>query len=517
MDMGEAKKLARFAVLRFGVAEERVRAVLKACWKARQQGRPLDLVDELKRQRLVTADQASQLRGNTPGPTELKTRLVPARPLGLSKRGLLPATEGIEIGGYRLLRKLGEGAMAEVHLARSPDGQMVAIKALTPAVAADASLLERFRREAEHGMRLQHPNLVRVLGAGFDANVDRHFILLEHVNGPSTQHLLDRLGKLGMGDALRIALDVAVALEYLHRNNIIHRDVKPENVLLTETGLAKLADLGLSKEMHVPSSLTKARHGFGTPFYMPYEQAVNAKKVDERGDLFALGATLYHWLTGQLPFDGVSALEIMERKNEGTFIPASLLVPELPEAVDDLLARLLARNPAERFQTATDLVVAIQRSGLAAETLSFVDRQLALSDPNIQMRAAIAQAATEKDVTVGTKPRPAVKVWYVRFLDGQGRPRTLMATTQVLLKALQRGQVPVTASASRSKEGEFTPLNLLAEFKDRLLLALPAPKAPRFEQPEQPTTAVPGLLWSAVFVALGVLGLVLVLVAHLRG
>lgn len=523
MTLGEAKKLARLAVKRYGVDADRALRTLHTVARAARRGRRLDLIDELERQELITREQADALHSaaGREGAGELTpvTQITLKSPEPSTQRsGLLPAAMGPEVGGYRLLRRLGEGAMAEVHLARSPSGELVALKLLSPAVAGDPNLLQRFRREAEHGARLQHVNIVRILGSGFDAGANRHFLVMEHVDGPSSQQLLDKLGKLALGDSLRLALDLAHALEHAHGKNIIHRDVKPENVLITAAGVAKLADLGLSKELNSPSHLTKARHGFGTPYYMPYEQAVNAKAVDGRSDLFALGASLYHWLTGQVPFDGATAMEIMDRKNDGAFIPASLIDEAIPEAVDEILGRLLARLPEERYQTASELIVALERTGLAPATLSFVDKQVAFSDPSIQMRVARMQQATQKDVSVGTQARPAVKVWYVKFQDGAAKPRTLMATTQALLKAISRGQVPPTALACRSKEGAFAPLKAFSDFagmtppkpkpRPKPLAAL-APSSPVMLEPARPR-----LFWPLALIGGGVLGLLAALAAY---
>ena len=526
MTLGEAKKLARLAVKRFGVAEDSALRALHEAWKASRRGQQLDLIGELERRELITQAQAADLysvaQRNGIDLDNLSTSVQvksPVQPPSTRRSGLLPAVSAQDVGGYRLLRKIGAGAMAEVHLARSPSGDLFAIKLLNHEVAGDSNLLQRFKREAEHGGRLQHPNIVRVHGSGYDPDAGRHFILMEYIDGPSTQQLLAKLGKLRLGDALRIALDVARGLEFAHGKNIIHRDIKPENVLLTASGVAKLTDLGLCKEMNQPSTLTQAKAGFGTPYYMPYEQAVSAKAVDGRSDLFALGASLYHWLTGQVPFDGVNSVEVMERKNDGAFIPASLLEPTVPEAVDEILARLLARVPEERYQTASDLIVEIERTGLASPMLSFVDQQLALSDPNVQLRAAQAQQATLKEVSVGTDRRPPVKVWYVKFMDGHGKPKTLMATTHVLLAAVSRGQVPVAAEASRSKEGPFAPMTRMNEFQGRLQAPRPRSKPQVTIKPKSTPLPVQEphrlkLTWPLLLVVTGVVGLLTALAIY---
>src|SRR5262249_2236095 len=158
------------------------------------------------------------------------------------------------------------------------------------------------------GALLNHPNIVRNLTVGQDRATGKHYLVLEYVDGPSAHALLDRFGRLPVGDAVHVALDVARALEHAHSRNVVHRDIKPDNILITTSGVAKLSDLGLAKRTDEASHLTGARQGFGTPYYMPYEQAMNARLADGRSDIYALGATLYHLVTGEVPFPGSSHL-----------------------------------------------------------------------------------------------------------------------------------------------------------------------------------------------------------------
>src|SRR5205085_3416730 len=173
--------------------------------------------------------------------------------------------------------------------------------------------------------------------------------VLEYVDGPSAHSLLERFGRLAVPDAVHIILDIARALEHAHSRNIVHRDIKPDNILLTQSGVAKLADLGLAKRTDEASHLTAARQGFGTPYYMPYEQAMNAKYADGRSDIYALGATLYHLVTGDVPFPGENHLEIVSKKDVGLYTPASVVNSAVPVALDDILERMLARDPGDRY------------------------------------------------------------------------------------------------------------------------------------------------------------------------
>src|SRR5262249_10446025 len=209
------------------------------------------------------------------------------------------------------MRRKGGSGMGDVyHGIKESDDHKVAIKVLSVHLAGSQASVDRFYREAKSGALLNHPNIVHNITCGQDRPTGKHYLVLEYVEGPSAHALLDRFGNLAVGDAVHIILDVARALEYAHSRNIIHRDIKPDNILLTPSGLAKLSDLGLAKRTDEASHLTATRQGFGTPYYMPYEQAMNAKYADGRSDIYALGATLYHLLVGEVPFPGVNHLEI---------------------------------------------------------------------------------------------------------------------------------------------------------------------------------------------------------------
>jgi eukaryotic-like serine/threonine-protein kinase len=270
------------------------------------------------------------------------------------------------VGGYRLLRRVGEGGMSTVYLsydvaARRP----VAVKLLADHLAGRPEFVSRFYREARLSQFLQHPNLVQGIAAGFDPSPRAHYLVLEFVDGPSADAALGRLGRLPVGAGVRIGIDIARALGFLHARNLVHRDVKPDNILFHPDGSAKLADLGLAKRLNDDSGLTSVNQGVGTSYYMPYEQALNGSLVDARSDVFALGATLYHLLTGQVPFPGATHEEIVRGKETGRFVPVRAANPDVPEAVATILERALHRDPRSRYATADELAAALEATGLA--------------------------------------------------------------------------------------------------------------------------------------------------------
>lgn len=258
--------------------------------------------------------------------------------------------------------------MSSVYLGYDPQGlRPVAIKILADHLATQKSFVNRFYREARMSRVLAHVNIVRGLGHGFDPDAKRHFLVLEYVDGPNALTLLKSRGPLPTGMVVRIGIEIGQALRYLHARDFVHRDVKPENVLLSPNGTAKLADLGLAKRLGSDGELTTTNQGVGTPHYMPYEQAVNGDLVDGRSDLFALGATLYHLLTGHVPFGGETQEDIVREKEHDCYRPMREIRPQVPPVLDTLLARMLIRDPRERFQSAAEWVIALRATKLAAD------------------------------------------------------------------------------------------------------------------------------------------------------
>jgi serine/threonine-protein kinase len=394
------------------------------------------------------------------------TNLDPAHPAPRSPSE--PPHELRSLGEFRILRRLGEGGMGSVYLGyHEEQGQQVAIKVLAENLASKESFVDRFYREAKSGALLNHPNIVRTILVGQDRATGKHYLVLEFVDGPSAHALLDQHGRLSVGDAVHIIHDIARALEHAHSRNVVHRDIKPDNILITASGVAKLADLGLAKRTDEASHLTVARQGFGTTHYMPYEQAINAKKADGRSDIYALGATLYHLVTGKVPFPGENHLEVVEKKERGVFAPASSLVAELPAELDAILAKMLARDPRDRYQTASELLVDLDRSRLAAAVPSFADPDLARKDPWVQAWLASSAQPTRPDLEVAAQAlRPAADLWHLRFPGRDGRWYKVKASTKQIADRLRDGRMPPDAQASRQARDGFRPLAELAEFRE---------------------------------------------------
>jgi serine/threonine protein kinase len=277
-----------------------------------------------------------------------------------------------EVAGYRLLRCVGEGGMSRVFLSYDvAAGASVVVKLLADHLAHSREFIGRFYRESRLSRLLSHRNLVQGLGAGFDPAAGKHYLVLEFIDGPTAQAVLARDSKFPVGVAVQIGIDIAHALVFLHSRQYVHRDIKPDNILLHPDGVAKLADLGLAKRLNDDPQLTSTQHGVGTSYYMAYEQALNAELVDGRSDIFALGATLYHLLTGCVPFPGATHEDVVREKEHDAPRPIRELNSEVPPVLAEIITATLARDPRARVQTAAELAAALEGTNLARPIPSY--------------------------------------------------------------------------------------------------------------------------------------------------
>jgi eukaryotic-like serine/threonine-protein kinase len=264
-------------------------------------------------------------------------------------------------GRYELHRRLGRGGMAEVYLARDQMlDRPVAVKVLFPALATDAGFVERFRREAQSAANLQHPNIVSVFDWG-EAN-GTYFIVMEYVEGRSLAEVLHDEGRLHPDRAAEVMSDMAAALGFAHRNGVVHRDVKPGNVLIDTDGQVKVADFGIARALSDTSdqNLTKTGSVMGTATYFSPEQA-RGTSVDPRSDIYSLGCVLYELTTGHPPFTGDSTVAIAYKHVQEMPVPPRQIDPALPETLEAITLKCLAKNPANRYPSALDLRADLRR------------------------------------------------------------------------------------------------------------------------------------------------------------
>jgi serine/threonine protein kinase len=259
------------------------------------------------------------------------------------------------LGDYELIEKVGRGGMSAVFKARDlRTEQIVAVKVASRAVNGDPQLSRRFELEYAIAHPLHHRNLVKVLDCGREN--ERPFLVMEYIDGPSLAQRIAKSKLLREHEALSILLPIADALSYLHSRKIIHRDIKPANILLTSTGQAKLADMGLVKDLGSLSRLTKTNMALGTIQFAAPEQFDDADSADARSDVYALGTTLYVALTGELPFGKGTITSIMQRKLNNFFIAPIQKVPELRPAVDAAIRLALHAEPKSRPASIAEFV-----------------------------------------------------------------------------------------------------------------------------------------------------------------
>jgi serine/threonine protein kinase len=290
----------------------------------------------------------------------------------LSARGLkVRPFKTVTLGDFRILRKTGAGNMGAVYLAyQLSQSRHVALKILGKQLARRPDFVERFYREAALMDRINHPGIVACYGVGQEQGF--HYFIMEYVDGIETAVLLSQLGgKFTLGDGLHIVLRCAEALAAAALHNVVHRDVKPQNILVTRQGEVKITDLGLAKPMESELSLTDSHTGMGTPSFIPPEQARNAKHADHRSDIYALGGVLYYFLTGELPFRRTDYFELIRAKEEGNYRPASQVNRSVPRRCDEILSQMIAPAPANRYPSYEPLIADLEKLGLANKRLSF--------------------------------------------------------------------------------------------------------------------------------------------------
>ena len=267
---------------------------------------------------------------------------------------------------YEIFRRLARGGMAEVLLARDRVlDRPVAVKELVPEFATDPNFVERFRREAQAAASLTHANVVGVYDWGSQDGT--YFIVMEYVDGPSLSQVIRSDGPLHPRRAAEIAAEVADGLGFAHARGVVHRDIKPGNVLLTKSGQAKVTDFGIARALSSPAEdLTQAGSVMGTATYFSPEQA-QGLSVDGRSDLYSLGVVLYEMLTGRPPFTGETPLAISYRHVQDAPEPPSTHISGLPRGLEAIIMKLLAKKPDDRYASAQDLRLDLNRF-LAGET-----------------------------------------------------------------------------------------------------------------------------------------------------
>ena len=388
------------------------------------------------------------------------------------------------IGDFELKKRLGKGATGEVFLARQISlDRLVAVKTLSKELTKKEDAVARFLREARSMDKLDHVNIVKFYAA--DSYKGIHYVAIEYVDGKSVQDWLDKLKQFSIGDAVHIAMVAAEALKHAHDLGMVHRDVKPDNIMLTSKGVVKVADFGLVKTLDEDVALTQNDTGLGTPLYMAPEQAVSAKTVDQRVDIYSLGATLYHMLTGTLPYTGQTAVELILAKERGVFEAARKLRPEIPERLDLMIDKMLARDPKHRYKDCREVVRDLASIGIHNAAISFVDDAQTTSvgseaTSELRRTSPVMGITTDSAApTPGGRHVPTadeetgeagdpLQTWFVQYRDAEKNTVVKKMSTARVLKLIKAGKLTDKARAKMTATGYYLPLAEFDEFTEAI-------------------------------------------------
>jgi serine/threonine protein kinase len=354
-----------------------------------------------------------------------------------------------QIGDYDILAKIAEGGMGAVYKGRHmTTGQLVAIKVLPPTTSRNPVLMKRFEQEYRAASALDHPHIVRAVE--FNGTGSSPFLVMEFVDGESLGAKVDRDGPMPEDDAIRIIAQVCQGLHKAHKQKLVHRDVKPDNILVTADGVAKLTDLGLVKDAENELNLTRTGRGLGTPNYMAPEQFRDAKNADVRCDIYSLGATLYTLLTAETPFGKVGPLDCWMRKQRNELPSPRELNAGVSERVSWAVMRAMSGDPGQRPNSCKEFV----------EDLTGVSIRPSYS-------------GTEQQAA----PAPPQDLWYLVYRDEEHETHTVKGTTDAIRRALKEGLLGDASNvrAGRTKTGAFHGLSAYPEFRDLVITAAPMP------------------------------------------
>ena len=296
---------------------------------------------------------------------------------------------GQRLGKYELIGEIGRGGMAVVYKALDPLLQRhVAIKVLSPRLSSEEQVMRRFELEARTAANLKHINIVTIYDVGSADGFQ--FLVMELLEGRTLREEIRTIGALSLARVVAIAGQLAGALDYAHQRNLIHRDVKPSNIILSAEDHATLTDFGLVRATH-GSRLTEVGSAVGTLDYMPPEQ-LSGEEVDYRADVYSLGIVVYESLAGQVPFSADTPYALMRQVMYEPPPPLSRMVQDLSPAVDRVVMQAMAKSPAERFRTAGEFATALYQS-LAGEELELVDGQ----GQHLRLHRGITQIGRDPD------------------------------------------------------------------------------------------------------------------------
>lgn len=371
-----------------------------------------------------------------------------------------------QVGNYDVIGKIAEGGMGAVYKGRcKTTGRLVAIKIIPPEAAKNPLLLKRFEQEFKAASLIDHPNVVKALDySGIGPNP---FLVMEFVDGESLGQRIERDGKIPESEAIRLIGQVCEGLHRAHKQGLIHRDVKPDNIMVGSDGMAKLTDLGLVKDVEGEMNLTRTGRGLGTPHFMAPEQFRNAKNADVRCDVYSLGATLYALVTGETPFAKTSPLDCWVKKTKNDFPEPRKMARELTERTNWAILRAMSADPMKRPASCREFMEDLMGTGWRTQ---------------------------QGSISSGAIPNPAAAgedLWYMVYRDELGETKTVKGSTESIRRNVVAGALGDVGSilVSRTKTGQFTPLRNAPEFRD-LFLGPNAPSSGTVPTPRSIATTI---------------------------
>jgi serine/threonine protein kinase len=374
------------------------------------------------------------------------------------------------IGNYTLLAKIAEGGMGWVYKGQNKENsQIVAIKIVPNPMLKNEVLLQRFENEWRAASSIDHPNIVRALDYCGTGNTP--FLVMEYVDGESLGQKLDREKRITEAESIRIVGQVAQGLHRAHKMGMIHRDVKPDNIMIARDGTAKLTDLGLVKDLDAEMNLTKTGRGLGTPHFMAPEQFRNAKNADARCDIYSLAATLYQMVTGELPFGKTSGpLDAWMKKVHNDLMTPRKIVPDLSERVDWAIRRAMSADPNLRPVSCREFIEDL--TGHSTRKVS---------------------TPTDSSAAVQT-----ADLWYLVYKDDDGTMHTVKGSTEGIRRSLKERLLGDASNvrACRQKSGPFEPLKIYPEFRD-LVVSLTGASAATPTSPASKSNNTAASTWAA--------------------
>jgi serine/threonine protein kinase len=336
MSISGESQFSRLLVERHLCTQEELDQALAHKKRLAEKGKSASLTDIILAHGFVTKSQLSRLKASL----EDDSMYHPAQ----------------QIPGYQIISKLGQGAMAVVFKAKQLSlDRIVAIKVLPKRLSENQEFVDRFYKEGRAAARLNHPHIVAAYDVGEAGGY--HYFVMEFIDGDTVYEEIAKGRPLEETRAIRIILETAQALEHAHAQGLIHRDVKPKNIMITKEGNVKLADMGLAREMSdYEAAAAEAGRAYGTPYYISPEQIRGSISIDARADIYSLGATFYHMVTGRVPFEGPSPSAVMHKHLKEQLVPPDHINPKLSSGIGEICEVMMSKSADDRYPSMTEVI-----------------------------------------------------------------------------------------------------------------------------------------------------------------